>query len=108
MQFQENPLSEQKEVALGELQNEDFIQPMPGTFTDILHGMYDEVGLRPHIISENQSYRQLSNFVSHNLAVSIVSPMTWYLSRNETIAICPFLMSSEADIYVFVGLKILF
>lgn len=85
-----NPLSEQKEVALGELQNEDFIQPMPGTFTDILHGMYDEVGLRPHIISENQSYRQLSNFVSHNLAVSIVSPMTWYLSRNETIAYLPF------------------
>lgn len=86
----DNPLSNQKSVELGKLQNENFIQPMPGSFTDILQSMYEEVGLQPHIISENQSYRQLSNFVSHNLAVSVVSPMTWYLSRNDSIAYLPF------------------
>lgn len=86
----ENPLSNQESVELGKLQNENFIQPMPGRFTDILQSMYEEVGLQPHIISENQSYRQLSNFVSHNLAVSVVSPMTWYLSRNDSIAYLPF------------------
>lgn len=86
----ENPLSEQESVELGSLRNENFIQPMPGSFTDILLEMYEEAGLKPHIISENQSYRQLSNFVSHNLAVSIVSPMTWYLSRNDSIAYLPF------------------
>ena len=86
----ENPLSEQDSVELGSLQNENFIQPMPGSFTDMLLEMYEEVGLKPHIISENQSYRQLSNFVSHNLAVSIVSPMTWYLSCNDSIVYLPF------------------
>lgn len=85
----DNPLSLKPSVRLQDLANENFIQPMPGEFADILNEMYEEAGINPHIVVENQSYRQLANLVAHNLGISIVSPITWYTSTKSNIVYLP-------------------
>lgn len=85
-----NPLAKKKSVALGSLTDEKFIQPMPGDFTDIILEMYEEVGLNPHVVIENQSHKQLANFVAHDCGISVVPPVTWYSTRNDHVAFIPF------------------
>ena len=85
----DHSLANRKSVRLSDLGDERFVQPLPCEFADLTHEMFAEAGIKPHIVVEDQSQKQVVNFVKHGIGVALVPPYTWH-SKEDEVAVIPF------------------
>lgn len=81
-----SPYAQRESVALADLENESFILNPVGSLRNIIDGMFQDVGITPHLYMENQSYMQILELVSRGEAITLAPSITWFNDSNPGIA----------------------
>jgi len=73
-----SPYAEKGSITLAEVAKEPFILNPVGSLRNIVDGMFQEVGIQPHLYMENQSYVQIMELVSRGVGVTLAPAVTWF------------------------------
>ncbi len=85
-----SPLASMESVNLADLGDLDFIFPMPCGCRDLIESMFYEVGIKPRIMMENQSYHQTVGAVIMGYGYAVTPSITWFSSRDTNVLKIPF------------------